>query len=272
MHVHEHGNRLEGIPFAGQGYEVWFVPREVIEAIFAKALDENKFLIPEYAHATVTVEGKPLRLSGDANPGPEQPLLGTATQEVGAQMMPDAADFELRFYLTSREQMLSAERGHARLLGLLVLASTFAALIGLFAAYRAFRRQQQLSELKSNFVSSVSHELRAPIASVRLMSENLERGNVREPHRQNEYFRLIVQECRRLSSLIENILDFSRIEQGRKQYELEPTDLAALARQTVKLMEPCAMDRQVHSGIPFSPMELSPPKWMGRPSSKRWST
>ena len=94
--------------------------------------------------------------------------------------------------------------------------------------------------MKSNFVSSVSHELRAPIASVRLMAESLERGKIPETSKQKEYFGFIVQECRRLSSLIENVLDFSRIEQGRKQYEFEPTDLVALVGNTVKLMEPNA--------------------------------
>ena len=125
------------------------------------------------------------------------------------------------------------------------MLSALAAVIGLITAYRAFRREQQLGEMKSNFVSSVSHELRAPIASVRLMAENLERGKIPEPAKQNEYFRFIVQECRRLSSLIENVLDFSRIEQGRKQYEFEPTDLVALTRTTVKLMEPYATEKGV---------------------------
>jgi signal transduction histidine kinase len=91
----------------------------------------------------------------------------------------------------------------------------------------------------------VSHELRAPIASVRLMAESLERGKIQEPQKQSEYFRFIGQESRRLSALIENVLDFSRIEQGRKEYELEPTDLLSLTGQTVKLMEPYASERQV---------------------------
>src|ERR1700724_2177889 len=97
--------------------------------------------------------------------------------------------------------------------------------------------------MKSNFVSSVSHELRAPIASVRLLAESLERGKILEAPKQHEYFRFIGQECRRLSSLIENVLDFSRIEQGRKQYEFEPTDLIALTRRTVKLMEAEAAEK-----------------------------
>jgi two-component system phosphate regulon sensor histidine kinase PhoR len=99
--------------------------------------------------------------------------------------------------------------------------------------------------MKSNFVSSVSHELRAPIASVRLLAESLDRGKVTDESKRRDYFRLIGQECRRLSSLVENVLDFARIDQGRKRYEFEPTDLIALVTQTVSLMEPYAAERQV---------------------------
>jgi signal transduction histidine kinase len=77
------------------------------------------------------------------------------------------------------------------------------------------------------------------------MAESLERGKVSEAPKQHEYFHFIVQECRRLSSLIENVLDFSRIEQGRKQYDFEPTDLVALTQQTVKLMDTYAAERGV---------------------------
>jgi hypothetical protein len=124
-------------------------------------------------------------------------------------------------------------------------ASVLALVVGFFSAWRAFHKQLRLAEMKSNFVSSVSHELRAPIASVRLMAEGLERGKISDPVKQHEYFRFITQECRRLSSMIENVLDFARIEQGRKQYEFEPTDVTALVEQTVKLMEPYAAERGV---------------------------
>ena len=136
--------------------------------------------------------------------------------------------------------------------GGLILISTLAALTGLAGAYRSFRQQTRLSKMKTNFVSSVSHELRAPVASMRLMAEALDRGKISDAPKQKEYFRFIVQECRRLSSLVENILDFSRIEQGRKEYEFEPTDLQALAEQTVKLMEPYAAERQVKVQISHS--------------------
>ncbi|MFO1478243.1 MAG: HAMP domain-containing sensor histidine kinase [Verrucomicrobiota bacterium] len=161
------------------------------------------------------------------------------------EVFPGNADFRLRLYLSNPEQFYARQRQRALLFTGMMAASGVAALAGLLAAWRAFRRQLELNEIKSNFVSSVSHELRAPIAAVRLMAENLEGGKITEPPKQKEYFGFIVQECRRLSSLIENVLDFSRIEQGRKQYEFEPTDLLALVRGTVTLMEPYAAEKGV---------------------------
>jgi signal transduction histidine kinase/tetratricopeptide (TPR) repeat protein len=172
---------------------------------------------------------------------------GAATESLGsaAQAEEGANLLKVKVYLTSPTVLFKRQRARTFWFGSLIGTSALAALAGLFAAWRAFHRQQQLSELKSNFVSSVSHELRAPIASVRLLAESLERGKISEAPKQHEYYRFIVQECRRLSSLIENVLDFSRIEQGRKQYEFEPTDIVALTEQTVRLMQPYAAERQI---------------------------
>lgn len=167
-------------------------------------------------------------------------VLATATPSGAAT---DA--LKVKIYLTSPSALYHHQQTRNFWFGALIAASALAAFVGWFRAWRAFHRQQELAALKSNFVSSVSHELRAPIASVRLMAESLERGKVSEAPKQHEYFGFIVQECRRLSSLIENVLDFSRIEQGRKEYEFEPIDLLSLIRQTVQLMEPCAAEKQI---------------------------
>jgi signal transduction histidine kinase len=229
-----------GVPLSGSQRRIMFVPRPVIEAVFRRALAEKPYLVPEYATVALSVGGKSIV----ANGGPVQkPFLAGATGGFGVWTA--AAEFRLDFNLASRELMFSSERRRAFRFGALIAVAAAAAIAGFLAAYRAFRRQLHLSEMKSNFVSSVSHELRAPIASVRLMAEGLERGKIQDPGKQHEYFRFIVQECRRLSSLIENVLDFSRIEQGRKEYEFEPTDVAALAEQTVRLMNTYADERQI---------------------------
>ncbi len=188
-----------------------------------------------------------------------QPRLMRGTPEVLASARrgtPPEAALRVNIRLVSPEKLFVRQQARTRIFGTLIAVAAAAALIGFVSARRAFLRQQQLSEMKSNFVSSVSHELRAPIASVRLMAESLDRGKISEPAKQREYFRFIVQECRRLGTLIENVLDFARIEQGRKEYEFEPVDLTALVQQTVKLMEPAASERNVtlESSLPTSPL------------------
>jgi len=118
--------------------------------------------------------------------------------------------------------------------------------------------------MKSNFLSSVSHELRAPIAAVRLMAESLENGRVTGQSRQSEYHRLIVQECRRLSALVGNVLDVARIEQGKQLYRFEPVDAMSLLRHTVMLMQPNAEQRHVQ--LVLSEPAADPanrPRWDG---------
>jgi signal transduction histidine kinase len=91
----------------------------------------------------------------------------------------------------------------------------------------------KLARLKSDFVANVSHELRTPLALIRLYAETLELGRLNAKERYQEYFRIIREESERLSALINNILDFSRIEAGRKEYEFKETNLAELVRSTL---------------------------------------
>ena len=182
---------------------------------------------------------------GESQPYPVNRLYrgDFAYQEV--ESLPCQPRLTITLSLSDPALLFAHQRQRTLLYGGVIGVSFLAALAGLIAARRAFERQLRLNELKSNFVSSVSHELRAPIASVRLMAESLERGKIAGEQKQRDYFRFIGQECRRLSSLIENVLDFSRIEQGRKQFDFEPTDLVALARQTVQLMRTYGDERQI---------------------------
>jgi signal transduction histidine kinase len=168
------------------------------------------------------------------------PLLAVAR-------LPEASggQIQVKLLLRDSELLYGQLKTRAGWLGGLFLAALAASAIGLWTMWRSFKRQWLLNEMKTNFVSSVTHELRAPIASVRLMAENLKRGKIAGSERQQDYFNSIVLECGRLSSLIENMLRFARIEQGRQQYRFEPVDLRALAGRTVELLEPSSADRQV---------------------------
>ena len=158
---------------------------------------------------------------------------------------------ELDIFLDDPSLLFARQRTRTYWFAALIAVSASAALVGLVSAWRAFHRQELLARMQGQFVSSVSHELRAPIASIRLLAEGLELGRVRAADKQAEYFSLMGQECRRLTALIENVLDFSRIDQGRKQFEFEPTDVRALVRQTVRLMEPQATERRVTLTLDF---------------------
>ena len=105
---------------------------------------------------------------------------------------------------------------------------------GLILTYRNVSKEIALARIKSDFVSNVSHELRTPLALIRLYAETLEMGRLKNPEKYHEYYQIIRKESERLSSLINNILDFSRIEAGRKEYDFRETDLRELVCNTME--------------------------------------
>ncbi len=105
---------------------------------------------------------------------------------------------------------------------------------GIVFTYRGVNKEMDLAKTKSDFVSNVSHELRTPLALIRLYAETLELGRISSPEKQQEYYCTIRKESERLTALINNILDFSRIEAGRKEYDFRETNLPELVRTTLE--------------------------------------
>jgi signal transduction histidine kinase len=105
---------------------------------------------------------------------------------------------------------------------------------GLLLVYNNVRRELHLSRLKSDFVANVSHELKTPLALIRLFAETLELGRVPSDDRKKQYYQVINKESQRLAQLINNILDFSRIEAGRKEYRFAKTDVGRIVQDVVE--------------------------------------
>jgi signal transduction histidine kinase len=105
---------------------------------------------------------------------------------------------------------------------------------GIVMTHRNISREMALARLKSDFVSNVSHELRTPLSLIRLYAETLEMGRLKSADKYQEYYSIIRKESERLTALINNILDFSRIEAGRKEYEFRQTDMRELVRNTLE--------------------------------------
>ena len=169
---------------------------------------------------------------------------------------PSRPKFVVRVHLVDPTALFAAQRRQQGWFAAMILSTAGIACFGGWQARRAFRRQVELNEQKSDFVSSVSHELRAPLASMRLLAEGLASGRVEEDGKRREYAGFLVQETRRLGALVENVLDFAGIEQGRDRYEFAPADVGQLVAETLKLVGPVAAERGVR--IEMVPPATSP--------------
>jgi signal transduction histidine kinase len=122
------------------------------------------------------------------------------------------------------------------IISIVLLAVTLA----LASLWRNARAQLKLAQKKDDFISAVSHELRTPITSIRMYSEMLEKNWVTSKDKLAEYYGNMRQESERLSRLIENVLDFSRIQKGRKKYEFSFGDVNKCVADVVEMMRPYA--------------------------------
>jgi signal transduction histidine kinase len=126
------------------------------------------------------------------------------------------------------------------LLGLLALVGTMA-----FVAIMQLRREYELNQLRADFISNISHELRTPLAQVRMFAETLLLGRVRSDAERQRSLEIIDQEARRLTHLVENVLQFSRSERRVTRLAPEPTDLASQVDEVVEAFAPLARARRV---------------------------
>ena len=107
-------------------------------------------------------------------------------------------------------------------------------LIGIVVMIRAVIHESEISRMKSEFVSNVSHELKTPLALIRLFGETLESGIVNDERKRQEFYSIIRKESERLTHLINNVLDFSRMDTGVKEYNFKEADLVEVVRSTLE--------------------------------------
>jgi signal transduction histidine kinase len=126
-----------------------------------------------------------------------------------------------------------------------LLIGLFALTAGLVAAaIIQLRRQQQLAQLRVDFVSGVSHELRTPLAQIRLFAELLRNGQLRSEAERERSFGIIDEEAQRLTYLVENVLAFARSEHGRNSVTVEPLDMDHEMEGAIDAFAPLARVRR----------------------------
>ena len=180
-------------------------------------------------------------MPGELPPGLTLVLLngeGQILHKAGAAAIENAARPEIAVPLDPvlphwRVGIHPGASGHARnaaafwlVSGLMLAAFAAAILTSTVLLTREARRRQREARQKTSFVANVSHELKTPLTTIRMYAELLEEGRVAEPERRTAYLRTIVRETQRLARLVNNALDFSRIEQAHKQYCITRFDLA----------------------------------------------
>ncbi|MFH1746523.1 MAG: HAMP domain-containing sensor histidine kinase [Planctomycetota bacterium] len=183
-------------------------------------------LVRHYWNTTVSPSWR-VSLTGGLST--DTPLCELGTPFGGAVLIPTAS---------VRERLSADARRRTAFLLATAAGTTGAWAIVIWMLLRAMARQRELVRLQQRFVADVSHELKTPLAMIRLLGETLQDGRVRDPQRVNAYYGTITREAERLSVLLDSILDFSRIESGRKQYRFEDCDVADVVRRAWALFEP----------------------------------
>ncbi|HXI22472.1 MAG TPA: HAMP domain-containing sensor histidine kinase [Pyrinomonadaceae bacterium] len=224
-------NSTDELAFGGISFDPCFLknnffPEMLAGSVNEKSKDETGNQLAMMIYRSDTPEGKDL-----------SPIVATAGWDNGKPEVTRKMDDVFRgLSLAIKYQGVSVEalgatwmRRSFMILGFLSVMI----IAGLVLTKHMVGKEMAVAKLKSDFVSNVSHELRTPLALIRLYAETLELGRITTKEKKQQYYRIIRKESERLTALINNILDFSRIEAGRKEYEFRETDIANLVRNTI---------------------------------------
>lgn len=137
--------------------------------------------------------------------------------------------------------------------GVLILCFCAAVLAGAALLVLALKRESDTARLQADFLSKVSHDFRTPLTSIRMFVETLREGRLEDDVRRQRVLGLLAQEAERLSTLIDRLLEFARMEAGRSRYEPRPTDLGALVHAVAARFEARAVGPDVTFAVEVEP-------------------
>lgn len=186
----------------------------------------------EICLALLDDNARPVALSHSPFAAPwKHPFVAT---EVGEEL----PHWEIAAYLLHPDRLSDAARTIRLTLGLIVALLVLAIGIGSWLIVTDLNRQLRVTRQKTDFVSNVSHELKTPLTSIRMFSELLAEERVADPGKRRAYLNIITAETARLTRLINNVLDFSRMERGEKKYKFQDCNLVTIARDTAESYRP----------------------------------
>jgi len=171
---------------------------------------------------------------------------------VNVAFPPDLPSWSLTFYPENSGLFVSFLRSGEGIFFYIFIAIAVILAFGLFFTLQTVNNELHLSKMKSYFMSTVSHEFKSPLTSIRQMAEMLVHGRVPTPERQQKYFTTILRQSERLSHLIDNILDFSKMEEGHKLFHFGKADIIPVVRDIVESFQQHTADQgfQINLAIP----------------------
>ncbi len=161
--------------------------------------------------------------------------LARTTPVLGRQFETTLYKWSVNVSMGSGEELAQAVQRRRVLEMVLVGLSSLVVISGLIVIVVAAAQERRLANLKSDFVANVSHELKTPLSLVRMFSELLQSGRVESEEKRRQYLQIIVGESERLGSLIENVLDFAKVERGRQAYHFAEGNLGDVVTRAVEV-------------------------------------
>jgi two-component system phosphate regulon sensor histidine kinase PhoR len=163
------------------------------------------------------------------------PPLRSGEFTVGVRFPTTLYNWRLQVSPTASVDLSTRVQSRRTLELVMLLLSSLVIVAGVATILLAAEKERRISALKSEFVANVSHELKTPLALVRMFGEMLQSGRVTSEQKRQEYLEIIVRESERLSNLIENVLDFAKVERGRGAYEFTEGDVGEAVQRAVNV-------------------------------------
>jgi len=178
-------------------------------------------------YALIDGEGKSLHRvgGGDVKPAKEP--------DIAVSLAPHLPHWQVAVFFVDDGSVARSSHSFIVLSGLLLVIFVVAVVAGGTLLTRQAHRNMIDAQQKTTFVSHVSHELKTPLTSIRMYAELLNEGRIKDEDKRRRYLQVIVAESQRLTRLVNNVLDFSRLEQGSKKYLHEEFDAVRYTRELV---------------------------------------
>ena len=237
---HAHGIWRDG-PLAGKPYLFSFMKRTSGDRTFYIVIEDD------LTHLVAWLFPQLLNVS-DRSPRIYQVVDERGELVFGAPFSsdPESVTVEVPFIETvdgwilraaDRDLGLQRELQRKRIVDSLLIGGAVTVIVsGLAFLAIAIRRERRSNELKSDFISNVSHELKTPLSIISMFGELLANGRTKSPEQATEYAEIIWRESVRLGRLIDNVLDFAKIERGMGVYEFAEADLGEVVERAIELV------------------------------------